>query len=172
MKKLVYCAAAILILLGTTVEAPRLSAQANSAAADTAAIKALYNQFNDAFNKKDVNAIMAVYSPGVFVFDVIPPREYPTWDAYKKDWEGFFATFPGPVTNSISELHITVVGAVAYTHYIGDGTLTAKDGSKMHMVVRTTDVLRKSNGKWLIVQEHNSLPVDPATGKADMLSKP
>ncbi len=46
------------------------------------------------------------------------------------------------------------------------------DGSKTHLVVRFTDVLRKSAGKWLIVQEHVSFPVDPTTGKADMLSTP
>jgi hypothetical protein len=35
-----------------------------------------------------------------------------------------------------------------------------------------TDVYRKIKGKWLIVQEHVSFPVDLATGKADLLSKP
>jgi ketosteroid isomerase-like protein len=61
---------------------------------------------------------------------------------------------------------------VAYAHYIDDGTMTAADGTKSHMVVRSTDVWRKQNGKWLIVQEHNSFPVDLATGKADPLSTP
>jgi ketosteroid isomerase-like protein len=115
---------------------------------------------------------MAVYGPDLFVFDVAPPREYTSWDGYKKDWEDFFAQFPGPVTNTVSELNITVVGSVAYARSIDDGTFTAKDGSKTHLMVRTTDVLRKSNGKWLIVQEHNSVPVDPTTGKADLLSQP
>jgi uncharacterized protein (TIGR02246 family) len=172
MQKLAYLIVAIVVLLGITAGAFHLTAQANSAADDKAAIQALYNEFNDAFNKKDVNGIMAVYAPDVFVFDVIPPREYPNWDAYKKDWEGLFATFPGPLTNSISELHITVVGSVAYTRSIDDGTFTGKDGSKTHMVVRVTDVLRNSNGRWRIVHEHNSFPVDLTTGKADLLSKP
>ncbi len=158
MQKLFYLAAAILVLLGISAGAFHLSAKANPAADDNAAIKALYDEFNDAFNKKDVNGIMAVYAQGVFVFDAVPPREYPTWDAYKKDWEGLF--------------NITVVGPVAYTRSIDDGTFTRKDGSKTRLVVRTTDVLRKSNGKWRIVQEHVSFPVDPTTGKADLLSKP
>jgi hypothetical protein len=38
--------------------------------------------------------------------------------------------------------------------------------------VRVTDVLRKVNGKWLIVQEHVSVPVDLATAKADLTSRP
>jgi uncharacterized protein (TIGR02246 family) len=171
MQKLVYLGAAILVLLGITAGAFHMSAQAKSAD-DKAAIQALYDEYNDAFQKKDVNRIMAVYAPDVFVFDVIPPRQYPTWDAYKKDWEDLFVQFPGPVTNSISELNITVVGSVAYDRYISDGTVTAKDGSKAHLVIRSTDVLKKSNGKWQIVQEHNSVPVDLATGKGDLLSQP
>ncbi len=171
MKNLVYLGAGILILLVVTAGAFHMSAQAKSAD-DKAAIQALYNEFNDAFQKKDVNRIMALYAPDVFVFDIVPPREYPTWDAYKKDWEDLFVQFPGPVTNTISELNITVVGSVAYARSVDDGTLTAKDGSTSRLVVRSTDVLRKSNGKWHIVQEHNSVPVDLATGKPDLLSQP
>src|ERR1700734_1295178 len=152
MQKFFYLTAAILVLLGVTAGALHLSAKANPAA-DEAAIKALYKQFKDAFIKKDANAVMAVYSPDVFVFDAVPPREYPTWDAYKKDWENFLTMFPGPINNTISELNITVVGPVAYSRSIDDTSFTGKDGSATHLVVRTTDVLRKSNGKWLIVQE-------------------
>ena len=171
MQKLAYSAAMILTLLGITDGALPLSAQAKSTN-DKAAIQALYNEFNNAFIKKDVNAIMAIYAPDIFVFDAIPPREYPNWDAFRKDWEGLFTTFPGPLTNSISELNITVAGSFAYTRSIDDAIFTAKDNSKVHMVVRTTDVLQKSNGKWRIVQEHVSFPVDPTTGKADLLSTP
>jgi len=35
-----------------------------------------------------------------------------------------------------------------------------------------SDVYRKIHGKWLIVQEHVSVPVDLNTGKPDLLSKP
>jgi hypothetical protein len=41
-----------------------------------------------------------------------------------------------------------------------------------HELVRVTDVYRKLKGKWLIVQEHVSVPVDLATQKPDLLSKP
>jgi ketosteroid isomerase-like protein len=46
------------------------------------------------------------------------------------------------------------------------------DGSPMEMTVRVTDVYRKMDDKWLIVQEHASVPVDLTTGKADLMSKP
>ena len=47
-----------------------------------------------------------------------------------------------------------------------------KDGNPIDMTLRLTDVLREINGKWLIVHEHVSVPVDVATGKADLTSKP
>ena len=40
---------------------------------DDAAVRALEAQFATAFNAKDVDAIMKVYAPDVFVFDVAPP---------------------------------------------------------------------------------------------------
>jgi ketosteroid isomerase-like protein len=172
MKKLQYLLASTLLLAGIAAGPVSLRAQAPPATDDKAAIKAIYDQYNVNFEKKDVNAIMTMYALDVFAFDAIPPREYPTWAAYKKDWEGFLSMFPGSATSSIAELNISVAGSVAYTHCVNDFTLTAADGSKTRMVVRITDVLRKRDGKWLIVQEHVSFPVDPATGKADMLSMP
>ena len=49
---------------------------------------------------------------------------------------------------------------------------TAKDGSKFSLIVRVTDCYRKINGRWLITQEHVSVPVDLESGKPDLLSKP
>ena len=149
-------------------------AQASTAADDRAAIEALEKQYSDGVNSRDVNVIMACYAPGksLFVFDDGPPREYPSWDAYKKDWEELFSAYPGPVANAISEQSITVVGSVAYGHNVQAWTLTRKDGSKLNTAARVTDVYRKMKGKWLIVQEHDSFPVDAETGKADLMSKP
>jgi ketosteroid isomerase-like protein len=172
MRKHVHLLAMTLVVLGVSGGALHLRAQTKSPVDEKAAIEDFYKNYDSAFNKKDVNGVMAVFAPNVFVFDALPPRQYPTWAAYKKDWEGLFAAYPGPLTNSFMEMNITVVGSMAYTHYIDDTTFTAKDGSKVHFVVRTTDVLRRSKGKWLIVHEHVSFPVDLATGKADLLSKP
>jgi len=151
-----------------------VAADQPAADADKAAIQALEDTYNEGFNSKDVDKVMSVYAPGkqLFVFDVVPPREYKGWEAYKKDFEGLFSGFPGPMKNTISEQTIHVVGSVAYGHNIQTGEFTAKDGKKVKIVARTTDIYRKMNGKWLIVEEHNSVPVDLDTMKPDLLSKP
>ena len=149
------------------------AAQAKPAADGKAEIEALEKGFIAAFNARDVDAVMAFYAPGdqLYVFDAIPPRAYVGWEAYKKDWQELFATYP-KISMRMVEQHITVVGPLAYNYSIQGGALVDKAGKKTEMIVRVTDVYRKMNGKWLIVHEHVSFPVDPATGKADMMSKP
>jgi ketosteroid isomerase-like protein len=173
MTKTAALLALLVLAVGTSGVLVHLHGQ-TPATSDKAEIEALVMNYNDAFNARNVNQIMSCYAPGkgLFVFDAIPPREYPSWDAYKRDWEGLLSAYPGPVKNTVSELSITVVGPVAYGHNIQAGTFTRKDGSKLNVTVRVTDVYRKLNGKWLIVQEHVSVPVDLETGAADLLSKP
>jgi ketosteroid isomerase-like protein len=160
--------------LGLACAPIALCAEAPAANTDKAAIETLEKDFATAFNARNVDSIMKVYEPGarLFVFDVTPPRQHVGWTDYKKDWQDLLAAFPGPVKFSISDLDIVTVGPVAYSHSIQSTQFTAKDGAKVDIVVRVTDVYRKVHGKWLVVQEHVSVPVDLATGKADTLSKP
>ena len=153
--------------------APVLAADA-AAGRDKAAIEALEARFAAAFNARDVKAIMSLYQPGpgLFVFDVTPPRQHVGWADYQADWEATFKTTPAVFHFSISDLSVTVVGPVAYGHSIQSEVFTRANGSKGAFAVRVTDVYRKLHGRWLIVQEHVSVPVDLDTGKADVLSRP
>lgn len=158
------------LLLGAALAWP---ADAPAAPSDRAQIETLEKQFSAAVQAKDVAKIMALYAPeGLFVFDVTPPRQYVGWAAYKKDWQDLFAGMAGPVKFSVSDLAVTTVGPVAYGHSIQTAHWTEKSGKPSDVVVRVTDVYRKIGGKWLIVQEHVSVPVDLATGKPDLMSKP
>jgi uncharacterized protein (TIGR02246 family) len=145
-----------------------------SAATDEANIKALEDRFVAAFNAKDVDAIMKVYVPdeSLVVFDVVPPRELLGAKAYRKDWEDLFAAFKGPLKFDLSDLKITAVGALGYSHSIQHLSGTDTKGQAIDLTVRVTDVYRKTKGNWQIVHEHVSVPVDLETGKPDLTSKP
>jgi uncharacterized protein (TIGR02246 family) len=146
---------------------------ADTSAQDQAAIKSLEDRFVAAFDAKDVNAIMALYTPGdnLVVFDVMPPRQFTGWAAYKKDWDDLFAANPGPAEMKLTDLDITAGGDVAFSHSIQTGSFTDKSGKKMPMTVRVTDGYKKVNGQWLISHEHVSVPVDLTTMKPDLDSK-
>ena len=161
-----------MLLIGMIFSSVALRADAQSH--DEKAIRALNQRFSAAVKAKDINKIMSVYVPDerLFVFDAVPPRQYVGAKAYRKDFEEFFAAFPGPAESEVTDLSITVAGTLGFSHGIDTWTLTDKDGKRVKLVFRVTDVYRKIKGKWLIVHEHLSFPVDPATGTADLLSKP
>ena len=62
----------------------------------------------------------------------------------------------------VENLSITAAGKVAYSHSIMHTSWTKKDGSSRELMASVTDVYRKIDGKWLIVQEHWSVPVNSA----------
>jgi uncharacterized protein (TIGR02246 family) len=137
-------------------------------------IKALEDRFIAAFKAKDVDAIMKVYVPDqtLFVFDVVPPRQYVGAAAYRKDWQDFFDSVSGPLTVELSDLDITADDNLGYSHSIQRVAGTNKQGEKIDLTVRVTDVYKKINGNWLVIHEHVSVPVDLDTGKPDLASKP
>src|ERR1700730_13840583 len=145
-----------------------------AASGDEASIRALENRLVAAVNAKDVNAIMKVYVPdeSLFVFDVIPPRQYVGAKAYAKDWTDFLSMFKGPVNIEISDLSVTADGTMGFGHSIQRVTGNDTKGQPVDLTVRVTDVYRNIGGNWLIVHEHVSVPVDLNTGKPDLSSKP
>jgi len=141
---------------------------------DRADIRALEERFVAAFKAKDPDAIMKVYAPGqtLLVFDVVPPRQYVGAAAYRKDWQTFFDSFDGPITVELTDLDIVTDRNLAYSHSIQHVAGTDKQGKKLDLTVRVTDVYNKAQGRWLVVHEHVSVPVDLDTGKPDLSSKP
>ena len=172
MRRFLFC------VIGSALVAGCLSAglPARAQMKDEQEIRALEDRFAAAFNAKDLDAIMKMYVPGndLFVFDVGVPRQHVGWDDYKKDWQDFLAMFSGPIKFEISDLSITSDGMIAYGHSIQHVSGKAADGSSMDMTVRVTDVYRKMDGKWLVVQEHVSVPIDFSSGRPmpDLMSKP
>jgi len=149
-----------------------LPAAASAGSGGDAGIRALEASFTQAVTAKNLDAVMKAYAPDVFVFDVIPPRQYAGAAAYREDWKGVFAGFAGPIKFEVSDLAVTAQGSIGYSHSIQHMTGTDPKGVALDVTVRVTDVYRKIAGKWLIVQEHVSVPVDLGTLKPDLTSKP
>ena len=162
-------------IVGVILAALSIVAFGSPARADAGAeIRALEERFVAAFKAKDVDAIMKVYAPGqtLVVFDVVPPRQYVGAAAYRKDWQTFFGSFEGPITVELSNLDVAADRNLAYSHSIQRVAGTDKQGKKLDLTVRVTDVYKKARGRWLIIHEHVSVPVDLDTGKPDLSSKP
>jgi ketosteroid isomerase-like protein len=146
---------------------------AAAAAANDGRIDSLYRNLVRAIDHKDLDAIMSAYANdgSLFVFDVVPPREYVGWPAYRKDWKSLLASLRTAKV-SLGEFRVVTSGDVAYDHYVLNFASVDREGHAETTVIRATDVLRKRGGAWSIVQEHFSVPFDYETGKADPMSRP
>ena len=139
-----------------------------------AEVRDVYERWAKATRARDMNGIMSVCAPGdtLVAYDIVPPLEYKGYEAYRKDYEEFLAMYDGPVEIEFREMHIVAGNDVAFIHALERLAGTMKGGQKSDLWVRATSGLRKINGKWLIVHDHISVPVDFETGKAAMTLKP
>ena len=126
----------------------------------------------DAGNNVDVAKIMTFYDPSdeLLVFDIVPPREYRGAAAWRKHIEDLAPDFNGKT--ELIDLKVNADGNLAFASSIQHFTGKAKDGTPIDLTTRVTDCLQKKQGKWVIVHQHISAPIDLATGKADLQSKP
>src|ERR1700747_1130649 len=81
-------------------------------------INASVQRLTAAVNAKDINGIMAYYAPdeSLFVFDALPPRQYVGAAAFRKDWEGFLAAYPGALHAEVSDWKVETDGNLGYGH--------------------------------------------------------
>ena len=164
-----YCAVSGAILCALS-----LSCGNSGEDSDQAEIRASVQRLRDAVQAKDVDSIMEYYVPdeSLLVYDAIPPRQYAGAKAYRKDWEGFLGLFHGNISAQVVSWTVSTDGNMGYGYGPFRIAGTDKEGNPLDLILRVTDVYRKSGGKWLCVHEHVSWPVDLATGKVDLQSTP
>ena len=121
---------------------------------------------------KDVDALMAHHGPAVRTFDLVEPLQYVGVEAIRKRAEEWFSNFEGPIEYETRDVRVHADGGVAFCHGLHHVKGMSKDGTKIDMWWRHTECLRQIGDKWLIVQEHSSVPFDTASGKVSFELKP
>jgi uncharacterized protein (TIGR02246 family) len=137
-----------------------------------AEIRAVYDRWAKTFEARDIDGIMALYAPALVAYDVVPPLEYKGKEAYRKDYLDLLSQYDGPVHVEYRDATIISSGDVGMIYALERFTGKLKNGQTSDMWLRATSGLRKINGKWLIVHDHISVPVDLETGKAALELKP
>ena len=163
--------AALIFLIVTAIAASDAIAYDNPAESE---VDAMLSKLIADYESRDVHAIMGHYidDDDLVVFDVTPPLQFVGHDAYATSYQGFYASFPGQVTVDVMERKISVVGELAYTHEMNTWTVHDERNQPTAFTARETYVLQKIQGRWLIVHEHASVPVDVTTGVAALRLKP
>ena len=113
-----------------------------------------------ALRAKDIDRLMTYYAPDVVVFDLRPPQRIQGVDAYRKNFEAWFASVDGPIGYEMHNLGVTTSGSVAFCDILSHVKSVRTTGEKADYWVRVTAGLRNMNGRWLITHEHISMPID------------
>ena len=119
-----------------------------------------------ALRAKDIDTLMAYYAPDMVTFDLRPPLQVLGVDAYRKNFEAWFASVQGPIDYEIRDLQITASNDVAFCHSLSHVKSTRTTGAKADYWVRVTSGLRKMDGRWIVTHEHVSMPINIVTMQA------
>lgn len=140
----------------------------------TKQIDQLFANWKKAAEAKDLDGVMAMYAPGnaLTAYDVVAPLQFKGIDAYRKDYADFFGQFDGPIHIDLGESHVETGSDVAFAYGLERLTGKMKDGTPVDIWLRYTEGLKLIDGKWRVVHEHISVPVDLNTGKARLDLKP
>ena len=140
--------------------------------AGEAEIRALVKARARAVRAGDVDASVADLSPDVESFDVVGPLRRKGSGDVRGRAEQWFGTFSGPIGFEIRDLRISAGQDVGFAHYLYRVTGAFKAGGGIKMWVRTTLCCERVDGRWMVTHEHQSVPFDPATGKASLDVEP
>lgn len=137
-------------------------------------IRNLLTQWEQAFRAKDAEGVMSVYAPGdvVVAFDIVPPLAKVGKDAYRQNYEEFFAMFSGSLEVELRDLRIVASEDVAFLHCFDRMSGTLEGGERFDLWLRVTSGLRKINGEWRIIHDHVSVPTHFETGMAALDQAP
>lgn len=121
-----------------------------------------------AVRAKDVDAFTALYADGVHVFDAWAQWQYAGIDAWRGMAAGWFSSLgDDTVEVEFSDVRSVVGDTAAFGHAAVTYSGISATGERTQSTTnRFTVALEKQYGRWSVVHEHTSLPVDPESGTA------
>ena len=111
-----------------------------------------------AIRDKDIDALMTHYAPDVVVYDLMPPADVRGADAYRQNFERWFASMQGPIDYQMTDLRVSMSDCHAFCHCVSHIKGMRKNGERADYWVRVTTCFQKANGQWLVGHEHVSMP--------------
>jgi ketosteroid isomerase-like protein len=127
-----------------------------------AEFKALIDRYYDAWSKLSTDAPAEFYAKDTdcVFFDVAPLKYTRGWEEYKAGVQrNFFDTATSAKLTPNDDLKVTRRGNVAWTTVTLHVSVKEKSGPDLNLECRHTAIWEKRGGKWLIVHEHLSAPL-------------
>jgi ketosteroid isomerase-like protein len=143
------------MLMSVCSAQPKKSAAKSSGGPDKAYLQKIW----DGWAALDPPKQGQYYAQGQHTFFDIAPLKYSSWDEYEKGVVNVLADFKAAkfTVNDDAEIHTAGDQAWGFGTVKEDATM--KSGKREMATIRWTFVFEKQDGKWLIVHEHVSEPL-------------
>jgi uncharacterized protein (TIGR02246 family) len=145
---------------------------ATQRATDEADIRQRIENLAEAIRAMNLEGVMSIYAPDIMSFDIVPPLQHVGAEAKRKNWVDAFEMYQHPLGYEIRDLTITVGDDVAFGHSLNRISGTLKNGNRTDFWLRSTTCFRKIDGKWLILHDQVSVPLDLKSTRALLNLKP
>ena len=130
-------------------------------------VESLFETYKNAVFQKDAEAFAAIFDGSVRVFDMWVLWSYDglaDWKEMAKEWFGSLGTERVVVT--FDEIQIQSTGEMALaTAYVRFAAISETGEELRYLQNRLTWVARKKEGRWIIIHQHTSSPIDFETMK-------
>ena len=130
------------------------------------ALRAIVDERIAGVASKDPQLLAARQHPDVVLFNVLPPLRTQGTAANGDATRAWLDAYASDIGYDVTDLNVTVSGDVGFCSFLYHVTGTLKAGGDVDMWVRATLGCRRVDGRWLIVHDHESVPIDPTTGQA------
>ena len=138
---------------------------------DEQTIRQMMQDWSNALERLDVDAMMTEYAEDTVLYDAIPPYKTVGLSAVKAAWKNCLPHFPENFRSEHRDVVVHVEGDSAFAyglhHFV---TETPHPAGQTWM--RFTIGYRRVDGRWKVVHEHVSVPFNPMTEKVFYVTDP
>jgi uncharacterized protein (TIGR02246 family) len=128
---------------------------------DEQQIRQLIEDRAAALRAKDAKGMVRPYAEGSVIFDLAPPLRQPGDARDPAPVEQWLATFEGPMDTEVRDLTVTIGDDVAICTSLDRLTATPRgETERFDLWHRVTLGLRRIDGRWQIIHEHQSVPFE------------
>jgi ketosteroid isomerase-like protein len=136
----------------------RMSPDGKTGVALTTILRRRIDALAQAIRDKNLDQLMSFYAPDVSVFDARPPLTVRGAEAYRQNFEHWFASFEGPLSFEIKSLRVVPGDVAAFCHYLSLVSGARPGGGASGYWVRGTTCFERRGDEWLVTHEHISVP--------------
>jgi ketosteroid isomerase-like protein len=147
------------VILAITLASLATTKKSTSKAAGPVPDKAFIQKYWDAWSTLNSANAAQYYAAGPHTFFDLAPLKYDSWDEYQKGAMALLADYKSAVFTVNDDLQLHSGGDYVWGTATVKSDMTRKNSKRELSTFRWTVVFEKQGGKWLIVHEHVSEPL-------------